>query len=323
MVRIQKNYPIFSNAEKEDWNSKMGRHYLQAGNLWQVSDKEIKFDLKIGEIGQSRIVEIDVEPCEVFTNPDYINKSNKPGVLEEFYVCSGSIKVEFENTSFELLKGDILIFDDSNPPIKYTVNERTHIINIFMPQVVLKSWMPRTYDKLHHTLLTPTNTSNKLLAEYLEMLAKYTTDKKNKPYVKSVVPLVMANISMLVFALSELEEQKPNSLKEAQLDLAKQYMLVHISNSRVSPSLIANELNISVRYLHWLFKQTHETVIQFLTRKRIELAQLLLVSSSKSTFNVTEIAFMCGFNDSTHFSRRFKQQVGISPSQFRKNNLKI
>ena len=100
-------------------------------------------------------------------------------------------------------------------------------------------------------------------------------------------------------------------------------MLVHISNSQVSPTLVANELDISVRYLHWLFKQTNETVIQFLTRKRIELAQLLLVSSSKSTFNVTEIAFMCGFNDSTHFSRRFKQQVGISPSKFRKNNLKI
>ena len=130
----------------------------------------------------------------------------------------------------------------------------------------------------------------------------------------------MANIAMLVFALSELDEQQPESIKEVQLDLAKQYMLVHISNSKVSPSLIANELNISVRYLHWLFKQSDETVIQFLTRKRIELAQLLLVSSSKSTFNITEIAFMCGFNDSTHFSRRFKKQVGISPSIFRKNN---
>ena len=323
MAKIQKNYPIFSDAEKNNWNSKMGRHYLQAGNLWQLSDKEIRFDLKIGEIGQSRIVEIDVEPCEVFTNQDYINKSNRPGILEEFYVSSGSIKVEFENTSFDLQKGDILIFDDSNPPIKYIVNETTHIINIFMPQVVLKSWMPRKYDKLHHTLLKPTDSSNKLLAEYLEMLAKYTTDQKNKPYTKSVVPLIMANISMLVFALSELEEKEPNTLKEAQLDLAKQYMLVHISNSRVSPTRVANELDISVRYLHWLFKQTNETVIQFLTRKRIELAQLLLVSSSKSTFNVTEIAFMCGFNDSTHFSRRFKQQVGISPSQFRKNNLKI
>ena len=132
----------------------------------------------------------------------------------------------------------------------------------------------------------------------------------------------MANISMLVFALSDLEDQMPLSIKETQLDLAKQYMLIHISNSKVSPSLVADELDISVRYLHWLFKQTNETVIQFLIRKRIELAQLLLVSSSKSTFNITEVAFMCGFNDSTHFSRRFKQQAGISPSEFRKNNLK-
>jgi len=318
----QKNFPVFSNVEKDNWNSRMGRHYLQAGNLWQISDKTIDFELRIGEIGQSRVVDLDVGPCEVFTNPDYKNKSNRPGILEELYVASGSMTIEFENKSFNLKEGNILIFDDSNPPVKFVVQKQTHIINIFMPQVVLKSWMPRTYDKLHHTLLSPNKASSKLLGEYLEMLAAYSVDKKKKPLTKSVVPLAMANISMLVFALSELEEQKPESIKEAQLDLAKQFMLVHISNSKVSPTLVADELGISVRYLHWLFKQTNETVIQFLTRKRIELAQLLLVSSSKSTFNVTEIAFMCGFNDSTHFSRRFKKQVGISPSQFRKNNFK-
>ncbi len=323
MSTYPKNYPIFTEEEKNNWNSKMGKHYLQAGNLWQISDRKINFDLKIGEIGQSRIVDIFVDPCEVYTNPDYKNKSNRPGILEELYLSSGSIKVEFENTSFDLKEGNILIFDDSSPPIKYKIKRKSHIINIFMPQVVLKSWMPRTYDKLHHTLLSPKDASSKLLAQYLELLAGYTSDSKSKPYAKSAVPLVMANISMLVFALSELEEQKPDSLKEAQLDLAKQYMLVHISNSQVSPSTVARELDISVRYLHWLFKHTNETVTQFLTRKRIELAQLLLLSSSKSVFNITEIAFMCGFNDSTHFSRRFKRQVGISPSEFRNKNLKL
>ena len=318
MSEKQNSYPIFSEAEKQNWNSRMGRHYLQAGNLWQSSNKKINFDLTIGELGQSRIVDLIVEPCEVYTNPDYKNKSNRPGILEEFYLSSGSINIEFENTNFNLKSGDILIFDDSSPPVRFKVNKKSHIINIFMPQVVLKSWMPRTYDKLHHTLIHPKDNSSKFLAEYLELLAAYTTKDIKKPLKKSVVPLVMANISMLVFALSELEDQKPESIKEAQLELAKQYMLVHISNSQVSPSSIANELDISVRYLHWLFKQTDETVTQFLTRKRIELAQLLLLSSSKSTHNVTEIAFMCGFNDSTHFSRRFKKQVGISPSEFRK-----
>ena len=114
-------------------------------------------------------------------------------------------------------------------------------------------------------------------------------------------------------------KKKPKSIKESQLDLAKQYIMANIANSKIKPARVAEELGISVRYLHWLFKQTNETFTQFLTRKRIDLAQLLLASSSNETFNVTEVAFMCGFNDSTHFSRRFKQQVGIPPSKFRKN----
>ena len=92
------------------------------------------------------------------------------------------------------------------------------------------------------------------------------------------------------------------------------------ASSKGLGKVIAKELGISVRYLHWLFKHSEETVTQYLTRKRIELAQLLLTSSSKSLYSVTEVAFMCGFNDSTHFSRRFKQQVGISPSVYRTEN---
>ncbi len=63
MSTYPKNYPIFTEEEKNNWNSKMGKHYLQAGNLWQISDRKINFDLKIGEIGQSRIVDIFVDPC--------------------------------------------------------------------------------------------------------------------------------------------------------------------------------------------------------------------------------------------------------------------
>jgi len=33
--------------------------------------------------------------------------------------------------------------------------------------------------------------------------------------------------------------------------------------------------------------------------------------------NITEIAFFWGFSDSSHFSRSFKQQFGVSPRTFR------
>ena len=318
-----KTYPVFSKAERENWEVQMGKNYLKAGNLRKTVKDRIKFDLSIGEIGELRVVESTAGPCELYVNSDYQNKSGKTGVLEEFLVISGSIEVTFENITYKLKEGEILIYDNTNPPKKFKITREAHIINFYMPLSLVKSWIPRIYNKLESKLISPPSKSAELLAEYLKLLAQFAIESKTSTPTyrpKAIIPLIMANLSMLVFALADLEEDKPSRIKDIQLDSAKQYMLVHVSDSNVSPTSIAKEMGISVRYLHWLFKHSEETVIQYLTRKRIELAQLLLTSSSKSLYSVTEVAFMCGFNDSTHFSRRFKQQVGLPPSAYRTEN---
>ena len=323
MVSKLKTYPVFNKAEREKWEDQMGKQYLKAGNLRKTSKDRVNFDLNIGEIGELRVVESRAEKCELYVNSDYQSKSRKKGVLEEFLLVSGSIEVYFENVTYKLKSGDILVYDNTNPPKKFKINKEAHIINFYMPLSLVKSWIPRIYNKLESKLISPPSKSAELLGEYLKLLAQFAIESKaSSPNYrpKAVVPLIMANLSMLVFALSDLEEDKPSRIKDIQLNSAKQFMLVHVSDSNVTPSLIAGEMGISVRYLHWLFKQTNETVVQYLTRKRVELAQLLLTTSSKSLYSVTEVAFMCGFNDSTHFSRRFKQHVGISPSTYRTEN---
>ena len=323
MVSKLKTYPVFTKTEREFWDEKMGKNYIKAGNLRKTNKDRIKFNLNIGEIGELRVVESRVAKGEFYTNPDYRKKASSSGVLEEFLVVSGSIEVYFEDVTYKLRKGQILIYDNTNPPQKFKIRNEAHIINVYMPLALVKSWIPRIYNQLESKLLSPPSKSAELLANYLKLLAQFAMETKLASPVhqpKAIIPLIMANLSMLVFALADLEEDKPTRIKDIQLDAAKQFMLVHVSDSSISPTVIANEMGISVRYLHWLFKQSEETVIQYLTRKRIELAQLLLTSSSKSLYSVTEVAFMCGFNDSTHFSRRFKQQVGSSPSIFRAKN---
>lgn len=58
-----------------------------------------------------------------------------------------------------------------------------------------------------------------------------------------------------------------------------------------------------------------ETPGRYLTRRRIERAQDLLRSAN---LTVTEICLLVGFTSLGTFSARFKQQVGVSPSQFRR-----
>ena len=55
---------------------------------------------------------------------------------------------------------------------------------------------------------------------------------------------------------------------------------------------------------------------KWLTNRRLKRAKTMLQTGNKS---ITQIAFDCGFNNSSHFSRVFKETFYISPSGFKKN----
>jgi AraC-like DNA-binding protein len=53
---------------------------------------------------------------------------------------------------------------------------------------------------------------------------------------------------------------------------------------------------------------------QYIMKRRIELAQTLLMDSSKS---LSEIAFLTGFCDLPHFSKTFTKMLGVTPTKYR------
>jgi AraC-like DNA-binding protein len=63
-------------------------------------------------------------------------------------------------------------------------------------------------------------------------------------------------------------------------------------------------------------EQYQTTPAKWLSSKRLELAKHLLHASQK---RVGEIAYECGFENLTHFSRVFKEKYNLSPVNYRKN----
>lgn len=63
---------------------------------------------------------------------------------------------------------------------------------------------------------------------------------------------------------------------------------------------------------------TGETTINFLAEYRIEHAKKLLIA--QPDMPIADVAVASGFEDSAYFSRVFKQETGVSPSQFKKQN---
>jgi AraC-like DNA-binding protein len=61
-------------------------------------------------------------------------------------------------------------------------------------------------------------------------------------------------------------------------------------------------------------KRTKKSLSLFISDLRIAHAQDLLAQTDKQ---VADVAFLCGFNSSSHFCRVFKERTGISPFKFK------
>ncbi len=81
---------------------------------------------------------------------------------------------------------------------------------------------------------------------------------------------------------------------------------------------IARAARMTPNHFSALFhKNAGKTFVAFLTERRLERAKSLLLDV---TLKVHEAAERAGFQDTAYFSRRFKQLIGQSPSQWRQRS---
>jgi len=88
-------------------------------------------------------------------------------------------------------------------------------------------------------------------------------------------------------------------------------------DTNISLKELSKGLEINPSYLSREFSKYFEdlTFGAYIRKHRIEKAVTLIQSSSHS---LTEIAYLTGFSDQSHFSRIFKKHTGQNPSEFRK-----
>ena len=84
---------------------------------------------------------------------------------------------------------------------------------------------------------------------------------------------------------------------------------------------ISNDLELNPSYLSREFSKYFEDLNfgDYIRKLRIEKAVNLIENSS---YTLTEIAYMTGFSDQSHFTRIFKLQTGKNPSSYRKKTKK-
>lgn len=96
---------------------------------------------------------------------------------------------------------------------------------------------------------------------------------------------------------------------------AQKYILEHIQET-IYIEDIAKSVFLNEQYLMHLFKkETGLSILEFITKERIDLAKQLL---EKTDFQVNEVAAAVGYGNYSYFIRIFKRSTGKTPVAYRK-----
>lgn len=92
------------------------------------------------------------------------------------------------------------------------------------------------------------------------------------------------------------------------------------TNPNLKVSDLSYELGMSERNTSLLIKTYHGgNFIDFLNTSRIEEAKRLFIEK-QDTMTISEVLYEVGFNSKSVFNTVFKKKVGMTPSQFKKDN---
>ena len=89
-------------------------------------------------------------------------------------------------------------------------------------------------------------------------------------------------------------------------------------NMSLSLKDISQELNVHPAYLSREFSKHFDNLSfgEYIRKQRIEKSIVLL---NDPNYTLTEIAYLTGFSDQSHFTRIFKKHIGQSPSDYKKH----
>jgi len=147
-----------------------------------------------------------------------------------------------------------------------------------------------------------------LIYDSLYSWAKYLKDQKHlqQPFEQT-----------LLSAISKFIKEKSAYKKTpAWAKELKEILQDHI-DTNLSLKEISKSLDIHPAYLSREFSKYFDNLSfgEYIRKQRIEKAIELL---NNSNYSLTEVAYLTGFSDQSHFTRIFKLHAGKSPSVYRR-----
>jgi len=313
-----KTYDLYKNEMNKNLNIELKEHFSNKfkNESWVINNDKLMEESEVISIHKhDRFVKFD---------------KHKHDYLEMMFVYSGSIKHEIEGEKLVIEKGEILLLDMNVEHSIEKAGENDIAINIlikkeffdwiFMSQIAYNDLMSNfivkaLYGKneFKQYIHFKTSENHKIYNFMMQILMEYY-DKKN-----GMETAIRAYIMLLFNELLRDYEKYLSSDLVYKIDVTISTEILRYINSHykdITLKAMANHFGYNPDYIGKLVKKViGKTLTDLIKEKRLKQAEYLLQNTKMSVMDVvTEI----GYSNVSYFYKQFKDQVGITPDEYRK-----
>jgi len=138
------------------------------------------------------------------------------------------------------------------------------------------------------------------------------------PHAASAISGELVNLLALTLGGARDTPGASTSLRHGLRESIARHIEAHVADPHLSAASVAAHFGISVRYLHKVFEEHERSFGQTVIDCRLERCARDLAAHGHQ--RIADIAFRWGFNDISHFNRRFRARFALSPRDYRQRS---
>jgi len=298
------------------------------------------------QLGDKHLTNEQIVESEAAANTYIIDAENVPPKLPVLF----EEEAEIINDDFDFEKKTVLVVEDNDEVRKFISNILTEDYNVLefcngkeaiaymekeIPDLVVSDIMMPEMDGLELCTYIKTNESTNHIPVIL-LTAKASTDNKiaglstgadayiSKPFSIKVLKLSIENllsskeILRLKYSGNFIIDSDLNKLSTPEEHFIKKLMKVieeNLENPDFDVNMLVNEIGMSRTILYKKVNTlTGHSVANLIKHLRLKKASDIILHTS---YPISEVAFMVGFNDRKHFSREFRKVYKLSPTEYK------
>lgn len=268
------------------------------------------------------------------SKPDFHTHSQ----YEIYIFYSGNVKYAIGRNMYEMQPGDILVMDGSLMHRPFIYSDEQHYERSIVK--FSSEWIYPTlealgienvlniFEKDNHSFLRNkdladyTISATTKLEEHIQSIAQFIQEpEENTADLDVQLKLELIQLLIKINKKFEKVNQQICGKFENKYEFVQETIIYIQNNYQKNFTLddIADNLSMSKSYLVHLFKElTGTTIMDYAMNYRLKQAMHMLISYPD--MKIKDVSYNSGFQNESHFSRYFKENNEMTPSQFRKTN---